>query len=69
MKNIADVLREKEAEIARLESEIEALNVAIRLCSEDSEGFEPSKHDATTSSKPVRAASFQEPQKTMKQFP
>jgi len=37
MKNIYDVMRQKEAEIQQLQRDIEALRVAARLLAEDSE--------------------------------
>jgi hypothetical protein len=37
MKNIFDVLRQKEAELQQLQKEIEALRVAARLLAEDSD--------------------------------
>jgi hypothetical protein len=38
MKNVYEVLRQKELELARLEKEVEALRVAAPLLSEDKEG-------------------------------
>ena len=46
MKNVYEVLRQKELELARLEKEVEALRVAAPLLSEESTG-------ETTSSKPT----------------
>ena len=37
MKNVYEVLRQKELELARLEKEVEALRVAAPLLSEDKE--------------------------------
>ncbi len=37
MKNIYDVLRQKEAELQQLQKEIEALRIAARLLSDDNE--------------------------------
>ena len=37
MKNVYDVLRQKELEVSRLEKEVEALRVAAPLLSEDEE--------------------------------
>jgi hypothetical protein len=37
MKNIVEVLKQKEAELVQLQLEVEALRVAIRLLSDDSE--------------------------------
>jgi hypothetical protein len=52
MRNVYEVLRQKELELARLEKEVEALRVAAPLLSEDKE---PSTE--TTSNKPTLAAS------------
>jgi hypothetical protein len=49
MKNVYEVLRQKEMELARLEKEVEALRVAAPLLSEGSEATE-------TSNKPMAAA-------------
>jgi hypothetical protein len=52
MKNVYEVLRQKELELARLEKEVEALRVAAPLLSEDKEmGV-----DMATSNKPTLAA-------------
>jgi len=37
MKNIVEVLRQKEAELQRLQGEVEALRVAIRILSDEPE--------------------------------
>jgi hypothetical protein len=37
MKNVYEVLREKELEVSRLEAEVEALRIAAPLLSEDGE--------------------------------
>ena len=37
MKNIADVLKQKEAELQQLQVEIDALRLVLRLVSEDAE--------------------------------
>ena len=37
MKNIVEVLRQKEAELQKLQGEVEALRVAIRILSDDPE--------------------------------
>ena len=37
MKNIVEVLRQKEAELQRLQGEVEALRVAIRILSDEAE--------------------------------
>jgi len=54
MKNVYEVLRQKELELSRLEKEVEALRVAAPLLSEDKE--------ATTDSKPtLTSAPAQQP--------
>ena len=52
MKNVYEVLRQKELELARLEKEVEALRVAAPLLSEDKESLE------ATNNKPTLAASM-----------
>lgn len=51
MRNVYEVLRQKELELARLEKEVEALRVAAPLLSEEKEMAE------TTSNKPTLAPS------------
>jgi len=55
MKNVYEVLRQKELELARLEKEVEALRVAAPLLSEDKEALE------ATNNKPTLAATPQQP--------
>jgi hypothetical protein len=55
MKNVYEVLRQKELELARLEKEVEALRVAAPLLSEDKE---PIAMEATNN-KPALASSMQ----------
>jgi hypothetical protein len=55
MKNVYEVLRQKELELARLEKEVEALRVAAPLLSEDKEALE------ATNNKPILAAPPQQP--------
>jgi hypothetical protein len=50
MKNVYEVLRQKELELARLEKEVEALRVAAPLLSEDKES------GSENSNKPTLAA-------------
>lgn len=50
MKNVYEVLRQKELELARLEKEVEALRVAAPLLSEDKETI-----DANNNGKPTLA--------------
>ena len=57
MKNVYEVLRQKEIELARLEKEVEALRVAAPLLSEDKEaGTEAttSKPTLATTTPPVQ---------------
>ena len=57
MKNVYEVLRQKELELARLEKEVEALRVAAPLLSDDKDiGSE------TTTAKPTLATSAPTPQ-------
>jgi hypothetical protein len=51
MRNVYEVLRQKELELARLEKEVEALRVAAPLLSEDKE----SMAEAVNSNKPTLA--------------
>ena len=55
MKNVYEVLRQKEMELARLEREVEALRVAAPLLSEEKEA-------GAETSKPVLAAASNGPQ-------
>ncbi len=52
MKNVYEVLRQKELELTRLEKEVEALRIAAPLLSEDKESLS----DASGLSKPTVAA-------------
>jgi len=55
MKNVYEVLRQKELELTRLEKEVEALRVAAPLLSEEKELAEAPKPTLTTSpTQPVR---------------
>jgi len=57
MKNVYEVLRQKELELTRLEKEVEALRVAAPLLSEEKEGMiETSKPTLTStpSQQPIR---------------
>ena len=56
MKNVYEVLRQKELELARLEKEVEALRVAAPLLSDDKEMLA----DGTTN-KPTLASAPQQP--------
>jgi len=58
MKNVYEVLRQKELELARLEKEVEALRVAAPLLSEEKEsgieGNKPSLASTTAPQQPIR---------------
>jgi hypothetical protein len=57
MKNVYEVLRQKELELARLEKEVEALRVAAPLLSEDKEAGADNKPTLTSSAtqqQPIR---------------
>jgi len=58
MKNVYEVLRQKELELARLEKEVEALRVAAPLLSEEkelsSETSKPALTSVPTPQQPVR---------------
>jgi hypothetical protein len=61
MKNVYEVLRQKELELARLEKEVEALRVAAPLLSDDKE----SGSDVTTA-KPTLATANPAPQQPIR---
>ena len=54
MKNVYEVLRQKEMELARLEKEVEALRLVAPLLSEDKEGADPAKNGFGTTQQPIR---------------
>ena len=57
MKNVYEVLRQKELELSRLEKEVEALRVAAPLLSEDKEAGndnKPTLAAAATAQQPIR---------------
>lgn len=57
MKNVYEVLRQKELELSRLEKEVEALRVAAPLLSEDKEAGNENKPTLTSSAtaqQPIR---------------
>jgi hypothetical protein len=57
MKNVYEVLRQKELELARLEKEVEALRVAAPLLSDDKEATDnpkPTLATSTSSQQPIR---------------
>jgi hypothetical protein len=60
MKDVYEVLRQKELELARVEAEVEALRVAAPLLSEDHELNDDGKPDATASTVPSRPIRMQQ---------
>lgn len=62
MKNVYEVLRQKELEMARLEKEVEALRVAAPLLSDDKD----SAAETGASTKPTLAASSPAPQQPIR---
>lgn len=52
MKNVYEVLRQKELELTRLEKEVEALRVAAPLLSDEKETQEANKANATATATP-----------------
>lgn len=54
MKNVYEVLRQKELELARLEKEVEALRVAAPLLSEDKEPISDNSSKPTLTSAAVQ---------------
>jgi hypothetical protein len=54
MKNVYEVLRQKEMELARLEKEVEALRVAAPLLSEGGEGAEIKPGTSASTQQPIR---------------
>jgi hypothetical protein len=59
MKNVYEVLRQKELELARLEKEVEALRVAAPLLSDDKESMleatnKPTLASPATAQQPIR---------------
>jgi uncharacterized protein involved in exopolysaccharide biosynthesis len=65
MKNINDVLKQKEIEYLQLQKEIEALRTAARLLADDSDPYKPSvsappapARVVTTASEPAFASSW-----------
>ncbi|MBZ5719576.1 MAG: hypothetical protein LAO03_04265 [Acidobacteriia bacterium] len=60
MKNVYEVLRQKELELSRLEKEVEALRVAAPLLSDDKEAVldgttnKPTLAPAATTQQPIR---------------
>ncbi len=56
MKNIYDVLRQKESEVQQLQKEIEALRVVARLLADDGDGEVSSSRPASAGAGRVSAA-------------
>lgn len=77
MKNINDVLRQKELEIQQIQREIEVLRVAARLLADDSDTDTASVRPAIAASAPPRPAAVMAkpadsafaPQAGVRQFP
>lgn len=69
MKNIHDVLRQKEAELENVQREIDALRLAARLCTEPGESVAASASAESGNPKPVRSVPPAAPDKALKQFP
>lgn len=69
MKNLTDVLKQKEAELQNVQREIDALRVAIRLCNDGTDEM-PSRDVAPgdSASKPVRGVAMAS-DRVIKQFP
>jgi len=61
MKNIQDVLREKEAEIEKLTREIKLLRVAARLLDDESQGQPARDADPRLRQMETAAANLEEP--------
>jgi hypothetical protein len=63
MKNVYEVLRQKELELARLEKEVEALRVAAPLLSDEKEaGMEANSNKPTLATPPPPQAPIRIPQ-------
>ncbi len=81
MKNIHDVLRQKELEIQQIQREIEALRLAARLLADDAETEAPAVRPSVASAavprpaaapvmaKPADQTPFSVPQGGIRQFP
>lgn len=54
MKNVYEVLRQKEMELARLEKEVEALRLVAPLLSEEKESAESKSSFAMAAQQPIR---------------
>lgn len=62
MKNVYEVLRQKELELARLEKEVEALRVAAPLLSEDKESSSEISNKPTLTTAPAPQQPIRIPQ-------
>ena len=70
MRNVYEVLRQKELELARLEKEVEALRVAAPLLSEDKEMGETINNKPTlATTTPVTQQPIRIPQPAVNQTP
>jgi len=69
MRNVYEVLRQKELELARLEKEVEALRVAAPLLSEDKEMAETTNNKPTLATAPVPQQPIRIPQPAVNQTP
>lgn len=73
MKNVYEVLRQKELELARLEKEVEALRVAAPLLSDDkemsAESSSPSAKPTLTATPPAPQQPIRIPQPAVNQVP
>jgi len=70
MRNVYEVLRQKELELARLEKEVEALRVAAPLLSEDKEMAEATNNKPTlAATTPVSQQPIRIPQPAVNQAP
>jgi hypothetical protein len=70
MKNVYEVLRQKELELSRLEKEVEALRVAAPLLSDDKEaGVDSSNNKPTLASSSVAQQPIRIPQPALNANP
>ncbi len=69
MKNIFDVINQKEAELQQLQKEIEALRLAARLLTDDSENRVAAAVGSSAPSRPATPAVKEAPQGGLRQFP
>jgi hypothetical protein len=56
MKDINEVLRKKEADLQRLQKEVEALRIAARILSDETEAYARPSTSANSYSSPARPA-------------